>query len=175
MFLMVPVLATLAKMSLLAAGAEVDRHAGGEQQPPRVTVSSPVPPVMVSVLATVTVLAKLPRVRLSLPVPRSIEALLSAAPRVTVSLPVPPVMVSVLATVAAVGAVGESEGVAAGAEIDRAVGDGGAEGDGVRAGAADQGLNVADGAGVAAGGQGELVGAGAEVDATSRWSARCRG
>ena len=63
-------------------------------------MSLPVPPVRVSMLATVTVLAKLPRVRLSLPVPRSIEPLLIAAPRVTVSAPVPPVMVSVLETVA---------------------------------------------------------------------------
>ena len=38
-------------------------------------VSAPVPPVMVSVLATVAVLAKLPKVRVSVPAPRSMEAL----------------------------------------------------------------------------------------------------
>ena len=57
----------------------------------RVMTSSPVPPVMVSMLATVAVLAKLPRVRLSLPAPRSMLALEAPAPRVMVSLPVPPV------------------------------------------------------------------------------------
>ena len=57
---------------------------------------------------TVTVLAKLPRVRLSLPAPRSIEPLLMRS----------------------------------------------AEGDGVGAGAADEGLGVADGRAVGASGQG---------------------
>ena len=121
---------------------------------PRVTVSAAAPPVRVSTLVTVAVLAKLPRVSLSVPAPRSIEALEAMAPRVTVSAPVPPVMVSTLVTVSGVGAVGEGQGVAAGAEIDGAVGDGGAEGDGVGAGAADDGLDVAEGAGVAAGGRG---------------------
>ncbi len=88
----------------------------------------------------------------------------SAVPRVMVSSPVPPVMVSVLETVALFGAGGEGQRVAAGAEVDRAVGDGGAEGDGVVAGAADEGLNVADRAGIWHGRQRELVGAAAEID-----------
>ena len=41
---------------------------------PRVTVSLPVPPVMVSTLATVAVLAKLPKVSVSVPAARSMEA-----------------------------------------------------------------------------------------------------
>ena len=53
-------------------------------------MSLAVPPVMVSALATVAVLAKLPKVSTSLPAPRSMEALAAAAPRVTVSAPVPP-------------------------------------------------------------------------------------
>ena len=69
---------------------------------PRVMVSLPVPPVMVSVLATVAVLVKLPKVRMSLPAPRSMER----------------------------------------------IGGGGAERDGVGAGAADQRVDVLDGAGV---------------------------
>ncbi len=113
--------------------------------PVRVTVSSPVPPVSVSMLATVTVLAKLPRVRLSLPAPRSIEPLLIAVPRVMVSAPLPPVMVSVLDTVAALVPSNEGQGVAAAAEIDRALADGAAEGDDVRTGAADERLDVVDG------------------------------
>ena len=66
----------------------------------RVIVSLPLPPLMVSVLATVAALLKLPNVSLSSPVPRSIEALAAAVPRVMVSLPEPPSMVSVLAMVA---------------------------------------------------------------------------
>ena len=57
--------------------------------------------------------------------------LLSAAPSVTVSAPVPPVMVSALETVELLVPLAKVERVAAGAEVDRAVGDGGAEGDGV--------------------------------------------
>ena len=86
--------------------------------PPRVTVSAPVPPVMVSMLATVAVLAKLPKRQVSLPAPRSMLALDTAAPRVTVSLPVPPVMVSTLATVAELVPLAEGQRVAAGAEVD---------------------------------------------------------
>jgi hypothetical protein len=74
--------------------------------PTRVTVSLPVPAMSVLMLATVRVLAKLPRVRLSLPLPRSIEPLLIAVPRVTVSAPVPPVMVSVLSPLVFLQAVG---------------------------------------------------------------------
>ena len=64
--------------------------------PERVMVSAPVPPVMVSTLVTEAVLAKLPRVRVSLPAARSMEAAAAAAPRVMVSAPVPPVRVSTL-------------------------------------------------------------------------------
>jgi tetratricopeptide (TPR) repeat protein len=53
---------------------------------PRVTVSLPEPPVTVSTLVTVTELVKLPRVRLSLPAPRSMEPVAMAAPRLTVSM-----------------------------------------------------------------------------------------
>ena len=65
---------------------------------PRVTISAPVPPVTVSVLAMVAVLAKAPRVRASLPTPRSMLALATAAPNVMLSLPEPPVTVSVFET-----------------------------------------------------------------------------
>ena len=130
----------------------------------RVTVSAAVPPVMVSMLATVAVLAKPPRVSASLPAPRSIEALAAAAVRVTVSAPVPPVTVSMLARRGTVGAVGEGQRVAAGGEVDGAGGERGAEGDGVGAGAADHGLDVAERAGIGRVGQGQLVRPGAEVD-----------
>ncbi len=71
-------------------------------------------------VGTVRVLAKLPRVRLSLPAPRSIVPLLIAAPRVTVSAPPPPVMVSVL-ELSRCRYRWPRPGVAAGAEVDRAV------------------------------------------------------
>ena len=115
-----------------------------ETAPVSVTMSLPVPPVSVSMLAMVTVLAKLPRVRLSLPAPRSIEPLLIAAPRMTVSAPVPPSRVSAFETVALFGATGQGQTVAAGAEIDRTLGEGAAECDGIGAAAADQGLNVGE-------------------------------
>ena len=69
-----PVLATLASVSVLAP---VPRSTDIPvvSALPRVMVSLPVPPVMVSVLATVAVLVKLPKVRVSPPAPRSIEAL----------------------------------------------------------------------------------------------------
>ena len=91
-------------------------------------VSAPVPPVMVSVLATVAVLAKLPKVSVSLPAPRSMEALAAAALEGD----------GVGAGAAddgldvggrdGVGAVGEGQLVAAGAEIDGAAGEGGGAG-----------------------------------------------
>ena len=65
-----------------------------------------------------------------------------------VSAPVPPVSVSTLETVADVGEVAEGQRVGAGAEIDRAGGDGGAERDRVGTGAAGDGLDVGDGGGV---------------------------
>ena len=67
---------------------------------PRVMLSVPVPPVMVSVLATVAVLAKLPRVRRVAAGAEVDAGVGDRGARVTVSLPVPPMMVSTLATVA---------------------------------------------------------------------------
>ena len=54
---------------------------------PRVMVSAPVPPVMVSVLATVAELVPLPKVSVSLPPPRSMLALATAPVRTMVSAP----------------------------------------------------------------------------------------
>ena len=55
---------------------------------------------MVSMLATVAELVKLPKVSVSLPPARSMDTPATAEPRMMVSLPVPPMMVSMLATVA---------------------------------------------------------------------------
>ena len=64
-------------------------------------MSVPLPPISVSTLLTVPVLAPLASVNVLLPAPRSTDMLaVSAVPSVMVSLPVPPAMVSVLATVA---------------------------------------------------------------------------
>ena len=105
------------------------------------------------------------RVSLLAPQPRSTEhAVVSAVPSVTVSLPVPPVRVSTLATVAELVPLASVSVSLPAPRSMRAVGDGGGEGDGVVACAADQGADVADGAGVAAGGERQLVGAGAEID-----------
>ena len=59
----------------------------------RVTVSSPVPPVMVSVLATVAVLAKLPSVKCRCLRRGRSEPLVMAVASVMVSLPEPPIRV----------------------------------------------------------------------------------
>ena len=110
---------------------------------PRVTVSSPVPPVMVSVLETVALLVPLAKTSASLPAPRSTEPLVTAVPRVTVSSPVPPMRVSNVADGAGIAAGCQRELVEPGAEIDRhRGGQRGAEGDGVGAGAAGDGLGV---------------------------------
>ena len=85
-------------------------------------MSAAVPPVMVSTLVTVAVLAKLPRVSVSVPAPRSTEALEAAAARVTVSAPVPPVRVSTLATVAVLATLARVSVSAAGGEVDGGVG-----------------------------------------------------
>ena len=61
-------------------------------------MSLPVPPVMVSIFATVAVLVPLQGQRV-VPAPRSMLALVTAAPRVMVSAPVPPIRVSTLLTV----------------------------------------------------------------------------
>ncbi len=106
-----------------------------------VMMSTPTPPARVLTLLTAPVFAVPAKVSLFDPVPRSTDMpAVSAVPRVTVSSPVPPVTVSLLETVALFGTAGEDQRVAAGAEVDRAVGDGGTEGDGVVAGAADEGL-----------------------------------
>ena len=86
---------------------------------PRVTVSAPVPPVMVSTLATVRGVGDVAEGQ-AVGAGAEVDASRwrSAAPRVMVSAPVPPVMVSTLDDGGGVGAVGEGQGVAAGAEID---------------------------------------------------------
>ena len=99
---------------------------------------------MVSVLATVAELAKLPKVSVSLPPPRSIEALAAATPSV----------IGIVAGAAADGlgvddgcgvvAVGQGQAVAAGAEIDGAAGEIVGQGDGVVAGGADDGLRIGE-------------------------------
>ena len=62
-------------------------------------VSAPVPPITNSTLEMVaTLAAKLPRVSLSVPSPRSNEPLEMAVDSVMVSAPVPPVMVSTFET-----------------------------------------------------------------------------
>ena len=53
----------------------------------RVTVSLPMPPAMVSVLATVAELVKLPKVRVSLPAPRSTEPPVKSGVAVMASAP----------------------------------------------------------------------------------------
>ena len=60
---------------------------------PRVTVSAPVPPVMVSVLETVALFVPLAKASVSLPPPRSTEPLATAVPSVMVSAPEPPMRV----------------------------------------------------------------------------------
>ncbi len=107
----------------------------------------------VSVLATVAALVEGAKgEEVSLPAPRSMEATLeTAAARVMVLVAGAAgegLDVADGGRVVA-GAGGEGQGVVACAEIDGAAGDGGAEKDGVGAGAADQGLNVGHGAGVA--------------------------
>ena len=87
-------------------------------------MSAPVPPVMVSMLAIVTVPPKLPRVRVSLPAARSTEALETPAARVMVSAAVPPVRVSMLATVAVLAKLARVRVSVAGGEVDGGVGDG---------------------------------------------------
>ena len=77
---------------------------------PRVMVSAPVPPMMVSTLLTVPVLAPLARVS-CVGAGAEVDGMpvVSAAPRVTVSAPVPPVMVSTLVTVRGVGDVAKGQ------------------------------------------------------------------
>ena len=105
------------------------------------------------------------KVSLLAPPSRSTDIEVVSAPtRVMVSLPVPPVMVSVLDTVALLVPLRKGERVAGRAEVDCAVGDGDAEGDGIGAAATDDASGVLDGAGIGDIVQNELVGAGAEVD-----------
>ncbi len=127
--------------------------------------SAPVPPLSVLALLTEPVLAALPSVSLLVPVPsttrhgrgqRSIQRDGVAAGAANEALEV--------GDGGGICAVGEGQGVGAGAEIDGAVGDGGGEGDGIGAGAADQCAGVADGAGVGGVCQGQRVAAGAEID-----------
>ena len=132
---------------------------------PRVMVSAPVPPMRVSTLLTVPVLAPFAKVSLLAPAPRSTDiAVVSAVPRVMVSAPVPPVMVSMLETVAVLAKLPKvSVSLPAPRSIEP-LATAAREGDGVGAGAADDGLDVGDRDGVGAVCQRELVAAGAEVD-----------
>ena len=134
----VAVLVTLAKVSVsLPAPRSIEPLATAV---PSVTVSAPVPPIRVWTLLTVPVLPPAARVSLLAPAPRSTDiAVVSAVPRVMVSSPVPPVMVSMLATVAVLVKLPKVSVSLPAPRSMRAVGDGGAEGDGVGAGAADQG------------------------------------
>ena len=132
---------------------------------PRVTASLPLPPTIDAVLASVAELAKLPRMSLSAPAPRSMAALTAAAPRVTVSAPVPPVMLSILLRVAVLVPSAQPSACRC-RRRDRRTrrGEQAAEGDGVGEGPAGDGLDIGHGRGVGEGGEGQLVGAGAEVD-----------
>ena len=135
-----------------------------DRAPPRVMISAPVPPVMVSTLLTVSVLAPLARVRLSVPLPRLMVPPEIAAPRVMSSAPVPPVMVSTLVAVTVLAPLArvrlsmpaprlmlapEMAAPRVMVSMRRAAGDG---------------LDVGDRQRVGGIGQGEAVGAGAEVD-----------
>ena len=102
--------------------------------------------MMLSTFETVAVLAKSPKVTVSLPAPRSIEALEATVAYVMMSAPVPPTSALDVRDRARVVEVAERELVAAGAEID-AVGAGErrAESDGVGLVAADERLDVGDG------------------------------
>ncbi len=136
-----------------------------ETAAPRVTVSLPDPPVMVSMLLTVAVLVALARVRVSLPAPRSMEPLETAAPRVMASVPEPPIRVLVLLTVAVLPPAASGQFVDAGAEIDRhGVGQRGDQRDGVVACAAGNGLGVGDRRGVGEVAEGESIVARAKID-----------
>ena len=107
-------------------------------------MSAPVPPISVLTLLTVPVLATLARVSLLPPAPRSTDmAVVSAVASVMVSLPVPPVMVSVLATVAVLVKLPKVSVSLPAPRSIAGVGRGGAQGDGVGAGAADQRADVA--------------------------------
>ena len=102
---------------LVGAGAEVD-GAGGDAAP-SVMVSAPVPPVMVSALETVTVLAPFARVEGVGAGAEVDDAGGTAVPRVMVSAWLPPVTVSTLETVTVLAPVGERQAVGAAIEVDR--------------------------------------------------------
>ena len=161
--LTVPVFPPAAKVSLLAPVPRSTDIAVVSTLP-RVMVSLPVPPVMVSVLDTVAVLVKLPKLSVSLPEARSIETSMIAADRVTISASVPPSRVSVLATeIVLPPAASVRVSLPAPRSTDPlamlvasvivSTPD-----------ATDQGSDIADGARVGGGRQSELVGSGAEVD-----------
>ena len=108
---------------------------------------------------------EVPRVRVSLPAPRSTEPLETRCEGDGVGAGAADQGLDV-GDGAGVAGGGEGELVGAGAEVDRhGGGQRGAEGDGVGAGAAGDGLGVGDGGGVGAVAEGQRVVAGAEVDA----------
>ena len=112
------------------------------------------------------VLVKLPNVRLSLPEPRLMLALLAAVPSVTTSAPVPPIRVSMLLTVPVLAGVRQGQRAGAAAEVHlHAGGQRGGQGDGVGACTAGDGFGVADGERVAEVAERQGIVAGAEVDA----------
>ena len=169
------------------------------------TVSAPVPPVMVSAFETVTLLVPAARVSVSAPAPRSMAPPAWAAPKVILSICEPPVRVSTFETVSVLAPAEESvsvsvpaprlmvpaaiavvtvtessrlppvmvsiliavsvllpsddsdQGVGAGGEVD-AAGPDRAERDGIRAGAAGDGLDVGDRDAVGAVGQLQRIG-----------------
>ena len=92
--LTVPVLPPAAEGELVGAGAEIDGHGGGQRGAEGDGVGAGAAGDGLGTLATVAALVKLPKVRVSLPPPRSMEAATAAAVRVTMSAPVPPMRVS---------------------------------------------------------------------------------
>ena len=123
-------------------------------------VSAAVPPVMVSTLATVAVLAKLLKVERVVAGAEIDGGCDRGGARVMVSAPVPPVSVSTLATVRVLVLLAKVSVSPPAPRSMEALATAVSKGDGVGAGAADQGGDVADGAGVADVGEGQLVGSG---------------
>ena len=159
---------------LVGAGAEIDGHGGGQRGAEGDGVGAGAAGDGLGTLATVAELAKSPKVRVSAPPPRSMEALTAAAARVTMSAPAPPMTVSTFLSVAVLPAAARVSLSAAGAEVDARHWRVRAEGDGVVGGAAGEGLDVGDGDGVGEVAEGEVVGAGGEID-RRRWRRRRRG
>ena len=129
---------------LVGAAAEVDR-ALREQRPSSVMVSSSVPPMSVSTLASEPVLTKSPSVRLSEPAPRSMLSPVLKTERQRHRIGAADARDRLdVGHRQRVGEVAEGELVGAGAEIDRRVRGDGAQRDGVVVRAAEDALDVRD-------------------------------